>query len=119
MSEWTASEARTKLMVCRDWLLAPIGRASEMKRRLLFRAVRSRFFFLVALLTALPLLVQALAATWKAVHPKPEVGPVLLWATAVAAWILFLLTLLSEHWRLSRKSERNQRVRFWRRRKIG
>jgi cobalamin biosynthesis protein CobD/CbiB len=105
----------TQLAACRDWLLAPVGRVTEIKRRLIFRALRSRFFFIVASLTAIPTFLQAAGATWKATHGNPEAGPVLLWIAAIAAWVLFALTVLSEHWSLQRRSERKQSMRFFRR----
>lgn len=94
----------------RNWLLAPIGKATEIKRRLIFRALRSRFFFFVAFLTAIPTLLPAVGATAKAVHPKGDVSIGLLWALAIVSWVLFVLTVISEHWRLQRSAKRKSEV---------
>lgn len=91
--------------------MAPLGRATELKRRIIFRALRSRFFFIVALLTAVPTFLEATGATWKAARGNPQVGPFLLWAVAIAAWILFTFTVHSEHWSLQRRSGRKQTLR--------
>lgn len=70
---------------------------------------------IVAAVTAIPTLFQAAGATWKATHPKPDATPVLLWTLVILTWILFVLTVLLEHWSLERRFERKQSLKSLRR----
>lgn len=101
----------SRISAIRTWLLSPIGHVVEIKRRIVFRALRSRLFFIVALLISIPVLSQAVGATWKAERGNPEVGPTLLWAVAIAYWVLFCLTFVFEHWHLRRSADRKQTLR--------
>lgn len=94
-----------------SWLLAPVGAARDVQRRLIFRALRSRFFAVVAAVTAMPVFGEAVGATVGAIRRKNDVTPWLLWAVAAATWVLFILTVLVSWWRFKRRSERAERVR--------
>lgn len=96
---------------CEQWLLVPVGRVQAVKRRLIFRALRSRFFFIVAGITALPILGEAMGATISAVRPIAGTSPFLLWVLVAITWTLFILTLLHEKWRLQRRSDRADSLR--------
>jgi hypothetical protein len=101
----------SRIDAIRSWLVAPIGHATDIKRRLVFRALRSRLFFIVALLITIPTFIQAVGATWKAERGNPEVGPALLWTVAIVYWVLFALTFVLEHWRLRRRADRTELAR--------
>lgn len=97
-------QPHSKLRAVADWLMRPVVATQQAKQRFFGYALRSRFFLLVAVLSALPLLVGALAATYKAAQPPAEGASIwLLWALAAAAWGLFILTAAYHHWRIVRE----------------
>lgn len=69
----------SRLSAFRAWLFAPVGHVAEFKRRLVFRALRSRLLFIVALLLSIPTFFRALGATWKAGSGKVDPTPELMW----------------------------------------
>lgn len=92
-----------------EWLMQPVRAAKDTKQRLLFRALRSRFFLLVAVLSAVPVLASSLAATYKATHsPDEGFSWWLAWVVAALSWGLFLLTVAYEYRRLTRKKRNDQ-----------
>jgi len=94
-----------------DWLSTPVVAAKRMNRRFFIQALRSRFFLLCAILTALPLLLSASAMTWKAEKDwltTSEIGW-LLWLNAILSWVLFILTAAFNHRKLTRRARRNQK----------
>lgn len=92
-----------------EWLMQPVRAAKNVKQRLLFRALRSRFFLLVAVLSAMPLLFSSSVATYKAAH-SPVAGTSLWlpWAVAASSWALFLLTVAHQHWRIRRRKRNGE-----------
>jgi ABC-type siderophore export system fused ATPase/permease subunit len=86
-----------------NWLMTPVRAARRTKQRLVFRALRSRLFLVVALASALPILITALAATYNAAHERAATTTilVLLWAVAILTWALFFVTVAYHHWRFS------------------
>lgn len=82
-----------KLRTLHGWMVKPMVAANSVKRGLIFRVLRSRLIWLVALLTAVPQLSAAIGYTWKATHPTEERTLWLLWALVVLGWIYFILVL--------------------------
>jgi hypothetical protein len=90
-------------------LMQPVRAVKNTKQRLLFRALRSRFFLLVAVLSAMPILFGSFIATYKAAHnPLAGTSLLLLWATATSSWFLFLLTVGHQHWRMQQRKRNGQ-----------
>lgn len=87
---------KTTISKVQSWLMQPIIMTKKVHQRLLFRALRSRFFLFVAALTALPLLIPALSYSTKLVRPPPDENRSLVWVVAVLSWLLFLLTVVSQ-----------------------
>jgi hypothetical protein len=104
----------SRLSAFRVWLLAPVGHVAEIKRRLVFRALRSRLLFIVALLISIPTFFPALGATWKAGSGKVDATPELMWFVAIGYWILFALTCAHEYWYLQQRARRKQSPRLHR-----
>lgn len=99
-------KARAK--AANEWLMTPMVAARRLSRRFFVQLLRSRFFLLCAVLTALPFLFNASAVTWKAEQSwlqKSEVNW-LLWANAFLTWVLFLLTASYNYWKLKRGERR-------------
>jgi hypothetical protein len=97
-------QPHSKLRAVADWLMRPVVATQQAKQRFLGYALRSRFFLFVAVLSALPFLVGALAATYKAAQPPTEGGSIwLLWTLAAATWVLFILTAAYHYWRIVRE----------------
>lgn len=87
---------KTSITKVQSWLMQPIVMTKKVHQRLLFRALRSRFFLLVAALTALPLLIPALSYSTKLINPPSDVNRLLVWVVSVLSWLLFLLTVVSQ-----------------------
>lgn len=107
---------RSRLSAVRAWLLAPVGHVADIKRRLVFRALRSRLLFIVALLISVPTIFPALGAMWKAGSGKMDAAPALMWSVAIGYWILFALTCAHEYWFLRQRAGRKQSTRLHRQR---
>ena len=92
-----------------EWLMQPVRAVKNTRQRLIFRALRSRFFLLVAVLSAMPILFGSLTATYKAAHSTLAGTSLwLLWAVAASSWLLFLLTVADQHWRMQRRKLNGQ-----------
>ena len=91
-----------------NWLLRPIGRATELKRRLIFRALRSRLFLIIAILTSIPAILSAASATWKAQLGNADAGPMWMWVAALSFWLIFVMTVALEHWYLEQRAKRKR-----------
>ncbi|MCY1273485.1 hypothetical protein D9M68_101340 [compost metagenome] len=86
-----ASRLRDRLRAIHVWLAGPALKVKSTKRTVIRSLIRSRLFFIVALLTALSELSSAAGALWKATHPKGDVQEWMLWALVVLSWLYFLL----------------------------
>ena len=84
-----------------EWLMQPVVGIRRAGRRLVVQAIRSRFFLLVAIVSAAPLVIASVGYTYKAATLHEYGFSLWLsWAVAVATWVLFLLTVFVRHQRL-------------------
>lgn len=88
------------------WLMKPVVKVKAEKQRLISLALRSRFFLLVAVVTAAPILAEAVGATFAVIRPTGKVTPWLLWPIAILSWVLFILTAVGEHGRLKKQDQK-------------
>lgn len=77
------------------WWMTPVIAATDIKRRVIFRLLRSRFFLLVAAATTIPALATAIGTSVKIKHPPPGGGLWLLWILATLQWVYYLILLLT------------------------
>lgn len=93
---------KKKLSAVADWLMQPVRRVKRASRSLLVQAIRSRFFWLAAGLSSLPVLIEALSVTVKAAGNgwSDPLLSTLLWIVAVLAWVFFFITLYERYVRL-------------------
>ena len=104
----------SQLSAFRAWLLAPVWQVADIKRRLVFRALRSRLLFIVALLISIPAIIPAFGAMWKAGSGKVDSSPAFMWSVAIGYWIIFALTCVNEYWYLRKRAGRKESMRLQR-----
>jgi len=103
-----------RLSSFRAWLLAPVWQVADIKRRFVFRALRSRLLFVVALFISIPATFPAFGAMWTAGSGKVAATPAFMWFVAIGYWIIFALTCVHEYWYLRQRAGRKQSVRLHR-----